>query len=78
MAKRYVTDDGEKYVAKNALDFVKQLKDSSRTAQHITLNQFMREAAARAEQATGFKINHKTATGFVRGLIEAGLVKEAA
>lgn len=78
MTHVYVTtDDGERYTAKTPLDFVQQLKDSSRTARHITLNQFMRDAAARAEQATGFKINTRSAKGFLEGLMAAGLVKEA-
>lgn len=77
MTRIYVTtDDGQRYAAKSPLAFVQQLKDSSRTAQHITLNQFMREAAARAQQTTGFKINHRSAKGFLESLLAAGLVKQ--
>ena len=77
MTKIYVTtDDGQRYAAKTPLDFVQQLKDSSRTARHITLNQFMREAAERAQHATGFKISSRSAKAFLAGLLAAGLVKE--
>jgi hypothetical protein len=77
MTKIYVTtDDGQRYEAKTALDFVQQLKDSSRTARHITINQFMREMADRAQSMTGFKINVRSAKGFLESLIVAGLVKE--
>jgi hypothetical protein len=79
MTKVYVTtDDGERYSAANPLDFVKKLKDTSRTARHITLNQFMRDVAERAEQATGFKVSHRSAKAFLGDLVRAGLVKEAA
>ena len=77
MLRTYVTtDDGEAYTCKTPLDFVQQLKDSSRTARHITMNQFMREAAARAEQATGFRVSARSAKAFLEGLMAAGLVKE--
>lgn len=76
MLRTYVTDDGETYTVKSPLDFVQQLKDTSRTARHITMNQFMRETAARAAQATGFKISARSAKAFLEGLLAAGLVKE--
>ena len=76
MLKTYVTtDDGETFVCKNAMDFVKQLKDTSRASGEITLNQFMRETAARAQQSTGFKIEYRNVQGFLEGLLKAGLVK---
>lgn len=77
MLKTYMTTtDGETYSAKSPLDFVQQLKDTSQTARHITLNQFMRETAERAQQATGFKVSHRSAKAFLEGLLAAGLVKE--
>lgn len=75
--KHYVTTtDGEVYAAKNALEFVQKLKDSSRMAQDLTINQFMRDVAQRAEQDTGFKIKHHNAEAFLASLLHAGLVKE--
>lgn len=77
--KTYITtDDGQVYSAKDALDFVKQLKESSRTAQGLTLNQFMRETAQRAADGTGFKIANRNAEQFLASLLHAGLVKESA
>jgi hypothetical protein len=77
MKKTYVTTtDGEQYHAANALDFVKQLKDSSMTSVGLTLNQFMRETAKRAEDATGFKVRHQHSSIFLEDLLRAGLVKE--
>ena len=77
MPKTYVTtDDGATYTCKNPLDFVQQLKDSSRTARHITLNKFMVETAARVAQSTGFKISVRSAKALLEGLLKAGLVKE--
>lgn len=70
------TSDGEVYKAEDALDFVQQLKDSSRMAEGLTLNQFMREVAQRAEQDTGFRIRTHCVGDFLDDLLAAGLVKE--
>lgn len=76
--KTYVTtSDGEQYQAKSPIDFVKQLKDSSRMAQGQTLNQFMRDTAHRAHDATGFRVRHYHSSVFLEDLLRSGLVKEA-
>lgn len=70
------TTDGETYKAESPLHFVRQLKDSSFSGADLTLNEFMRETAARTERDTGFKIKPHNAARFVEGLLRAGLVKE--
>jgi hypothetical protein len=77
--RTFVTaSDGEVYKAEGALDFVQQLKDSSRMAEGLTLNQFMREVAQRAEQDTGYRIRAHCVGDFMDDLLTAGLVKEQA
>ena len=76
MAQYVTTADGEMFTAASPMEFVKLLKDSSRTAQGLTLNQFMRETAQRAQDGTGFKIRTRNADQFLADLLHAGLVKE--
>lgn len=71
----YRTNDGEKYEAGSAKEFVALLRRTSR-APSRDVSAFMKQASKRALIQNGAHIRTSSPIAFVRDLVKAGLVTQ--
>ena len=72
----YFTNDGARFLARDAEDLVRLLRQASRTPSRSDF-EFMAQVAQRVALQTGHAIDFTSVTEFVDGLVEAGLIERS-
>jgi len=76
MTTKYVTNDGERFTAANALEVVLHLRMTAWEKTDDSHAKFMADMAARVQEQTGAVLDVSNAATFVTGLLATGLLKE--
>jgi hypothetical protein len=72
----YVTEEGEKFVATDTKDLVRQLAMTSFGDSDTGIMQYMRDVASRSQRAASVAVRCDNVDNFVADMLQHGLLKQ--